>query len=50
MTFMQRLRRIRCWWRYYHRKTPDIGRVRYDQPGICCDCGKVGDGIELDGE
>lgn len=50
MTIKQRINRIWCWWRYYHRKTPAIGRFRYDQPGICCDCGKVGNGIRGEGE
>ena len=45
-----RARRVWCWWRYYHRKTPEIGRFRYDQDGICCDCGVVRTGIIGDGE
>lgn len=49
-TMMQRIKRIRCWWRYWHRDTPTIGKFRYDVSGICCDCGKVGSGIRMDGE
>lgn len=48
---MKWLNRIRCWFRGYHRNTPAIGRFRYDRPGMCCDCGKVGNGIpDEDGE
>jgi len=50
MTITQRIRRIRCWLRYYHRNSPEIGRFRYDCPGVCCDCGIVGNGVEIDGE
>ena len=48
---MQRLRRIRCWLRGYHRNSPTIGKFRYDCNGMCCDCGVVGTGIsDEDGE
>lgn len=51
MTFSQRLARIKCWLRYYHRNSPAIGRFRYDCSGMCCDCGKVGTGVQgPDGE
>ncbi len=50
MTIIQRIRRIRCWLRGYHRNTPEIGRFRYDMPGICYDCGVVGSGVEQEGE
>ena len=45
MAILQRIKRIRCWWRYAHRESPTIGWFRYDVSGICSDCGKVGDGI-----
>lgn len=44
VTLIQRIYRIRCWWRDYHCDTPDIGRFRYDVDGNCCYCGKVGTG------
>ncbi len=51
MTISQRLARIKCWFRYYHRNSPAIGRFRYDCSGMCCDCGKVGTGVQgADGE
>lgn len=42
---MKSLKRIRCWWRGYHRESPTIGYFRFDVGGMCSDCGKVGDGI-----
>lgn len=48
MTCRQRRYRIRCWWRGYHCNTPDIGRFRYDCDGVCCYCGVVGSGVEMD--
>jgi len=42
------MKRLWCWWRGYHRETPSIGRFRYDVSGWCCDCGKVGDGVNHD--
>lgn len=45
-------RRRRCWLRGYHvRDFWGVSKFRYDQPGMCCDCGKVGSGIpDDDGE
>ena len=42
---MQKLRRIRCWFRGYHVGDAE-GRYkfRYDVHGMCHDCGKVGTG------
>ena len=53
MTFMQRIRRIRCWWRGYHVGEPKHiqYKFRYDVSGMCHDCGKVGSGKKwTDGE
>jgi hypothetical protein len=37
-----RLKRIRCWFRNWHRSTSDgRGKFRYDQIGYCLDCGDV---------
>jgi hypothetical protein len=41
---MNSVKRIWCWWRGYHRETPETGRFRLDVGGWCCDCGKVKDG------
>lgn len=50
MTLKQRLMRCRCWFRGYHCNSPTIGKFRYDVSGICCYCGIVGTGIEMEGE
>ena len=52
MTVMQRIKRIRCWFRYYHIHDPGgVYKFRYDVSGMCWDCGKVGSGKkEEDGE
>lgn len=49
---MQRIRRIRCWWRGYHiGDQTRIYKFRYDVSGMCYDCGKVGSGRRwTDGE
>ena len=42
MTVLQRIRRIRCWWRYYHvGDASHIYKFRYDVSGVCHDCGRV---------
>jgi len=52
MTLIQRIRRIRCWWRDYHVGDPaGLYKFRYDVSGICHDCGQVGNGKKWeDGE
>lgn len=51
MTFIQRLYRVRCWFRGYHvRSSLHQFPFRYDCPGVCYDCGTVGSGISGDGE
>ena len=42
---VKQLKRIVCWWRSYHRESPNIGRFCFDGGGWCSDCGKVKDGI-----
>jgi len=52
-TLVQRIKRIRCWWRGYHVGKPKYidYKFRYDVHGICWDCGRVGTGISSeDGE
>lgn len=47
---IQRIRRVWCWLRGYHVHTNGWSSFRYDQDGICRDCGKVGSGISGEGE
>lgn len=53
-SIMQRIRRIRCWFRGYHVGDPAAHiqyKFRYDVDGMCWDCGKVGSGLKWrDGE
>lgn len=44
MTIMQRIKRIRCWFRGHHER--GAYRFRYDVSGICEHCGVVGTGKE----
>ena len=49
VTLIQRLKRIRCWFRYYHED--GVYKFRYDGSGYCQHCGKVGSGKRMeDGE
>lgn len=44
--WIRRIRQIRCWLRTYHVKDAlGVYKFRYDSPGQCFDCGKVGTGI-----
>jgi hypothetical protein len=43
-TIWMRLLRVRCWWRYWHRLSADgVSKKRYDQSGVCLDCGPFGE-------